>query len=204
MDAAMNVVEMREGRRACAKLPKPAPAAAAREARKAAVKANAQQIQAQRYSPCALGSIAAVVTGLSLSHRDARSLRRCSSSCARVTPWWSRGSTGSPGPCVTYRTVSTTFDNAASPSRRPSDTSTAAGKCFLDMLGVLPSSRPISGASSRWKASGWPRRTAFTGKGRPASIDVARVRELKAQGRGGALTQSPRLSAYTGRASIGC
>jgi len=126
MDAAMNVVEMREGRRACAKLPKPAPAAAAREARKAAVKANAQQIQPQRYSPCALGSIAAVVTGLSLSHRDARSLRRCSSSCARVTPWWSRGSTGSPGPCVTYRTVSTTFDNAASPSRRPSSRSTPA------------------------------------------------------------------------------
>jgi len=88
-------------------------------------------------------------------------------------------------------------------TEQPIDTSTAAGKCFLDMLGVLPRSRPISGASSRRKASGWPRRTAFTGKGRPASIDVARVRELKAQGKG-ALTQSPRLSAYTGRASIGC
>ncbi len=40
-------------------------------------------------------------------------------------------------------------------------------------------------------------------KGRPASIDVARVRALKAQGMGPAPPRSPMSSASVGRASIG-
>jgi DNA invertase Pin-like site-specific DNA recombinase len=61
------------------------------------------------------------------------------------------------------------------------DTSTAAGKCFLDMLGVfaefetnLRRERQLEGIAKA-KAAG-------VYKGRPASIDEARVRELKAQG----------------------
>jgi len=46
----------------------PAPAAAAREARRAANKANASEIRAQRYSAAMLGGVAAVIMGLSLSH----------------------------------------------------------------------------------------------------------------------------------------
>jgi DNA invertase Pin-like site-specific DNA recombinase len=60
-------------------------------------------------------------------------------------------------------------------------TSTAAGKCFLDMLGVfaefetnLRRERQLEGIAKA-KAAG-------VYKGRPASIDETRVRELKAQG----------------------
>jgi DNA invertase Pin-like site-specific DNA recombinase len=63
------------------------------------------------------------------------------------------------------------------------DTSTAAGKCFLDMLGVFAEfetnirrERQLEGIA-RAKAAG-------VYKGRPASIDAARVREMKAQGLG--------------------
>jgi DNA invertase Pin-like site-specific DNA recombinase len=69
-------------------------------------------------------------------------------------------------------------------SRRPSnpiDTSTAAGKCFLDMLGVfaefetnLRRERQLEGIAKA-KAAG-------VYKGRPPSIEASRVRELKAQG----------------------
>jgi DNA invertase Pin-like site-specific DNA recombinase len=38
-------------------------------------------------------------------------------------------------------------------TEQPIDTSTAAGKCFLDMLGVLPSSKPTCVANGRWRAS---------------------------------------------------
>jgi DNA invertase Pin-like site-specific DNA recombinase len=69
-------------------------------------------------------------------------------------------------------------------TEQPIDTSTAAGKCFLDMLGVfaefetnLRRERQLEGIAKA-KAAG-------VYKGRPASIDVARVRELKAQGLGG-------------------
>ena len=62
---------------------------------------------------------------------------------------------------------------------------TAAGKCFLDMLGVcaefetnLRKERPLEGIA-KVKAAGVYR-------GRQPSIDPARVRELKAQGRQGA------------------
>jgi DNA invertase Pin-like site-specific DNA recombinase len=61
------------------------------------------------------------------------------------------------------------------------DTSTAAGKCFLDMLGVfaefetnLRRERKLEG-TAKAKAAG-------VYKGRPPSIEASRVRELKAQG----------------------
>jgi DNA invertase Pin-like site-specific DNA recombinase len=68
-------------------------------------------------------------------------------------------------------------------TEQPIDTSTAAGKCFLDMLGVfaefetnLRRERQLEGIVKA-KAAG-------IYKGRPASIDAARVRELKAGGMG--------------------
>ena len=68
-------------------------------------------------------------------------------------------------------------------TEQPIDTSTAAGKCFLDMLGVfaefetnLRRERQLEGIAKA-KAAG-------VYKGRPASIDAARVREMKAQGLG--------------------
>ena len=68
-------------------------------------------------------------------------------------------------------------------TEQPIDTSTAAGKCFLDMLGVfaefetnLRRERQLEGIAKA--------KSAGVYKGRPASIDAARVRELKAQGLG--------------------
>ena len=68
-------------------------------------------------------------------------------------------------------------------TEQPIDTGTAAGKCFLDMLGVfaefetnLRRERQLEGIAKA-KAAG-------VYKGRPPSIDPARVRELKAQGIG--------------------
>jgi DNA invertase Pin-like site-specific DNA recombinase len=68
-------------------------------------------------------------------------------------------------------------------TEQPIDTGTAAGKCFLDMLGVfaefetnLRKERQLEGIAKA-KAEG-------VYKGRPASIDVAHVREMKAQGMG--------------------
>jgi DNA invertase Pin-like site-specific DNA recombinase len=68
-------------------------------------------------------------------------------------------------------------------TEQPIDTSTAAGKCFLDMLGVfaefetnLRRERQLEGIAKA-KAAG-------VYKGRPPSIDAARVRELKMQGMG--------------------
>ncbi len=68
-------------------------------------------------------------------------------------------------------------------TEQPIDTSTAAGKCFLDMLGVfaefetnLRRERQLEGIAKA-KAEG-------VYKGRTASIDVAQVREMKAQGLG--------------------
>jgi DNA invertase Pin-like site-specific DNA recombinase len=66
-------------------------------------------------------------------------------------------------------------------AEQPIDTSTAAGKCFLDMLGVfaefetnLRRERQLEGIAKA-KAAG-------VYKGRPPSIEASRVRELKAQG----------------------
>jgi DNA invertase Pin-like site-specific DNA recombinase len=68
-------------------------------------------------------------------------------------------------------------------TEQPIDTGTAAGKCFLDMLGVfaefetnLRRERQLEGIAKA-KAEG-------VYKGRPASIDVARIREMKEQGMG--------------------
>jgi DNA invertase Pin-like site-specific DNA recombinase len=68
-------------------------------------------------------------------------------------------------------------------TEQPIDTSTAAGKCFLDMLGVfaefetnLRRERQLEGIAKA-KAAG-------IYKGRPVSIDAVKVRELKAQGLG--------------------
>jgi DNA invertase Pin-like site-specific DNA recombinase len=66
-------------------------------------------------------------------------------------------------------------------TEQPIDTSTAAGKCFLDMLGVfaefetnLRRERQLEGIAKA-KAAG-------VYKGRSSSIEGSRVRELKAQG----------------------
>src|SRR5258705_6833176 len=68
-------------------------------------------------------------------------------------------------------------------TEQPIDTSTAAGKCFLDMLGVfaefetnLRRERQLEGIA-RAKAEG-------VYQGRPASIDIAKVRAMKAKGVG--------------------
>ena len=68
-------------------------------------------------------------------------------------------------------------------TEQPIDTGTAAGKCFLDMLGVfaefetnLRRERQLEGIAKA-KAAG-------VYKGRPASIDAAQVREMKAKGLG--------------------
>jgi DNA invertase Pin-like site-specific DNA recombinase len=68
-------------------------------------------------------------------------------------------------------------------TEQPIDTSTAAGKCFLDMLGVfaefetnLRRERQLEGIA-RAKAGG-------VYQGRPASIDAAKVRAMKAEGMG--------------------
>jgi DNA invertase Pin-like site-specific DNA recombinase len=68
-------------------------------------------------------------------------------------------------------------------TEQPIDTSTAAGKCFLDMLGVfaefetnLRKERKLEGIAKA-KAAG-------VYKGRPTSIDATMVREMKAQGLG--------------------
>ena len=68
-------------------------------------------------------------------------------------------------------------------TEQPIDTSTAAGKAFLDMLGVfaefetnLRKERQLEGIAKAKQAGVY--------KGRPASIDAARVRQMKAQGLG--------------------
>ena len=68
-------------------------------------------------------------------------------------------------------------------TEQPIDTGTAAGKCFLDMLGVfaefetnLRKERQLEGIAKA-KAAG-------VYKGRPASIDPAQIQQLKAEGMG--------------------
>ena len=81
---------------------------------------------------------------------------------------------------------------------QPIDTSTAAGKCFLDMLGVfaefetnLRRERQLEGIASA-KARG-------VYKGRKASIDPAKVRQMKAEGKGAsAIAKALKI----GRASV--
>jgi DNA invertase Pin-like site-specific DNA recombinase len=81
---------------------------------------------------------------------------------------------------------------------QPIDTSTAAGKCFLDMLGVfaefetnLRRERQLEGIASA-KARG-------VYKGRKASIDPAKIKKLKADGVGAsAIAKALKI----GRASV--
>ncbi len=68
-------------------------------------------------------------------------------------------------------------------TEQPIDTSTAAGKCFLDMLGVfaefetnLRKERQLEGIAKA--------KVAGIYKGRPPSVDAAQVRQLKASGLG--------------------
>jgi DNA invertase Pin-like site-specific DNA recombinase len=81
---------------------------------------------------------------------------------------------------------------------QPIDTSTAAGKCFLDMLGVfaefetnLRRERQLEGIASA-KARG-------VYKGRRASIDPAKIKQMKAEGLGpSAIAKALKI----GRASV--
>ena len=68
---------------------------------------------------------------------------------------------------------------------QPIDTSSAAGKAFLDMLGVfaefetnLRRERQLEGIAKA-KAAG-----IYKGKGRPASVPVDKIRALRAEGQG--------------------
>lgn len=70
-------------------------------------------------------------------------------------------------------------------TEQPIDTSTAAGRCFLQMLGVfaefetnLRRERQMEGIAKA-KAAG-----VYAGKGRPASVPAEKVRELREQGLG--------------------
>lgn len=83
-------------------------------------------------------------------------------------------------------------------TEQPIDTTTAAGKCFLDMLGVfaefetnLRRERQAEGIAKA-KAAG-------VYKGRPATIDAGEVRRLRAEGMGAAAI-AKRLG--IGRASV--
>ena len=73
--------------------------------------------------------------------------------------------------------------DSSSTTSRTRDTSTAAGKAFLDMLGVfaefetnLRKERQLEGIAKAKDAGVY--------KARPASIDAAQVRQLKAEGLG--------------------
>src|SRR6516164_304608 len=87
---------------------------------------------------------------------------------------------------------------------QPIDTGTAAGKCFLDMLGVfaefetnLRRERQLEGIASA-KARG-------VYKGRKPSIDTAKIKQMKADGLGASANASTltrrgfRSSSHTGR-----
>ena len=83
-------------------------------------------------------------------------------------------------------------------TEQPIDTGTAAGKAFLDMLGVfaefetnLRRERQLEGIAKA--------KTEGRYKGRPPSIDAAKVRELQAEGMG-ATAIAERLG--IGRASV--
>jgi len=83
-------------------------------------------------------------------------------------------------------------------TEQPIDTSTAAGKCFLDMLGVfaefetnLRKERQLEGIASA-KARG-------VYKGRKASIDTAKIKKMRADGVGpSAIAKTLKI----GRASV--
>jgi DNA invertase Pin-like site-specific DNA recombinase len=74
-------------------------------------------------------------------------------------------------------------DASLKATEQPIDTGTAAGKCFLDMLGVfaefetnLRKERQLEGIAKAKSEGKY--------KGRPTSIDPERIRQLKAEGMG--------------------
>ena len=68
-------------------------------------------------------------------------------------------------------------------TEQPIDTTSAAGKAFLDMLGVLLEFE--TNLRKERQAEGIAKmKAAFVYKGRPPSIDASRVRELKEKGFG--------------------
>jgi DNA invertase Pin-like site-specific DNA recombinase len=68
-------------------------------------------------------------------------------------------------------------------TEQPIDTGTAAGKCFLDMLGVFAEFE--TNLRRECQLEGIAKaKAAGVYKGRPASIDVDQVRKLKADGVG--------------------
>jgi DNA invertase Pin-like site-specific DNA recombinase len=68
-------------------------------------------------------------------------------------------------------------------TEQPIDTSTATGKCFLDMLGVFAEFE--TNLRRECQLEGIAKaKAAGVYKGRPASIDAAQVRAMKAQGLG--------------------
>ena len=86
-------------------------------------------------------------------------------------------------------------------TEQPIDTSTAAGKAFLDMLGVfaefetnLRRERQMEGIAAA-KARG-----VYAGKGRKPTVDVAEVRRLKSEEGLGPMAIAKRLK--IGRASV--
>ena len=66
---------------------------------------------------------------------------------------------------------------------QPIDTSTAAGKCFLDMLGVFAEFETNSRRERQLEGIA-KAKAAGVYKGRPPVIDPGKVRELKALGLG--------------------
>ncbi len=86
-------------------------------------------------------------------------------------------------------------------TEQPIDTSTAAGKAFLDMLGVfaefetnLRRERQMEGIAAA-KARG-----VYAGKGRKPTVDVTEVRRLKSEEGLGPMAIAKRLK--IGRASV--
>jgi DNA invertase Pin-like site-specific DNA recombinase len=66
---------------------------------------------------------------------------------------------------------------------QPIDTSTAAGKCFLDLLGVFAEFETNLRRERQFERTA-KAKAAGVYKGRPATIEASRVREMKAQGMG--------------------
>jgi hypothetical protein len=88
--------------------------------------------------------------------------------CTAKVPPAERGS--SSAPCARGASLKAT--------EQPIDTSTAAGKCFLDMLGVFAEFE----TNLRRERQLAKAKMAGVYKGRPASIDATQVRAMKGQG----------------------
>jgi DNA invertase Pin-like site-specific DNA recombinase len=90
---------------------------------------------------------------------------------------------------------------ALNATEQPIDTGTAAGKGFLEMLGVFAEFE--TNLRKERQLEGIPKaKEAGIYKGRPASIDATHVYQMKADGLGP--QRSPRRSALVARAYTGC